>query len=491
MISRTAALAVFSAIVASAPANATVTISTAATQNMTCSGGVCAPTAMEAVLNVGDLETLLASANATVTTSGSGAQANNIRVAAPLTWSNTSALTLQAYETIEVDRLISVAGEGSLYLDTQLGRLVKFDKSGRITFANLSSTLAVGATYFTLVGDIATLATDIANNQTYPGGNYALANDYDASADGTYAASPIPDYEVGTILGLGNTIKNLSINNPTANALVGLFAFIGQTEYPAVISLKLSHATITGADGASVGGIAGVSDGSISDVSVSGTISGGATSYVGGIVGSGAIASSHANARVKGTAKAVVGGIAGSGGIWGSYSNGKVTVGKNGVAGGLIGEGQAQQSFASGAVSGTYGSYVGGLIGNGTGYESYATSSVTGGDNSYVGGFAGLASYDGEDIESYSTGKVTGGNGSYVGGFFGELVTGYVSNAYWDTETSDTQQGVGHGNSTGITGLTTKQFQSGLPPGFEKKYWRERSDINGGFPYLKLNSPPM
>ena len=52
MIIKRTALAVLAAIAASAPAGADVTISTAATQNMTCSGGVCVPTATDAVLNV-------------------------------------------------------------------------------------------------------------------------------------------------------------------------------------------------------------------------------------------------------------------------------------------------------------------------------------------------------------------------------------------------------------------------------------------------------
>jgi len=49
-------------------ADAAVTISTAATQNMSCPGGVCSPTAASAVLNVNDLTTMLASGNVTVNT---------------------------------------------------------------------------------------------------------------------------------------------------------------------------------------------------------------------------------------------------------------------------------------------------------------------------------------------------------------------------------------------------------------------------------------
>jgi hypothetical protein len=61
-----------------APSAANVIISDAATAKMTCAGGVCSPTATDAVLNVQDLEALLASGNATVTTTGAGVQAVNI-----------------------------------------------------------------------------------------------------------------------------------------------------------------------------------------------------------------------------------------------------------------------------------------------------------------------------------------------------------------------------------------------------------------------------
>src|SRR5579863_1302147 len=66
-------------------AHADVTISAAATQNMNCAAGVCTPTAADAVLNVGDLETLLASGNVNVTTTGSGVQAKDMRVLAAAT----------------------------------------------------------------------------------------------------------------------------------------------------------------------------------------------------------------------------------------------------------------------------------------------------------------------------------------------------------------------------------------------------------------------
>ncbi|HEX4081167.1 MAG TPA: hypothetical protein VHX61_20065 [Rhizomicrobium sp.] len=76
-------------------ARADVAISNAATRSMTCSGGVCAPTAEKAVLNMGDLETLLASGNVEVTTTGARPkdQAANIDVEVPLGWSGAGALS--------------------------------------------------------------------------------------------------------------------------------------------------------------------------------------------------------------------------------------------------------------------------------------------------------------------------------------------------------------------------------------------------------------
>ena len=71
MASKSSAVAIIGVFLAW-PANATVTISSAATQNMTCSGGVCAPTAADANLNVADLQNLLASGSVEVTTSGCG-----------------------------------------------------------------------------------------------------------------------------------------------------------------------------------------------------------------------------------------------------------------------------------------------------------------------------------------------------------------------------------------------------------------------------------
>jgi hypothetical protein len=91
-------------------AHAQVVISSEATRNMTCSGGVCAPTAAEAVLNVTALQNLLASGKVVVTTTGSGVQADDIEIKARLSWSSTSMLALDAYDSIAIGKPVSVAG---------------------------------------------------------------------------------------------------------------------------------------------------------------------------------------------------------------------------------------------------------------------------------------------------------------------------------------------------------------------------------------------
>ncbi|MGH6889309.1 MAG: hypothetical protein ACREHF_08950 [Rhizomicrobium sp.] len=228
--SRFAALIV-AALIAPA-AQAAVIISSDATQNMTCANGVCAPTASKAVLNAGDLETLLASGSVEVTTTGEDIQARDITIKAPVTWSSGSVLTLDAQKSIAVDRPISISGLAGLTVVTNDGSrkgTFEFGPKGNVTFANLASTLSIDGVAYTLAGDIKTLASDILSD---PGGDFALANSYDASGDGTYHSSPIGTFG-GTFEGLGNTVSNLSIDGPGQDQYggltEGLFAEIERT----------------------------------------------------------------------------------------------------------------------------------------------------------------------------------------------------------------------------------------------------------------------
>jgi len=124
---------------------------------MICSNGVGAPTATDTVLNMGDLEDLLASGSVEVTTTGSGVQANNIDVDAPLSWSSAHALALDAYESIAVGTKVSVQDRGGPTLMTKDGGSgVVFSISGKgdAVFQNLSSQVTINGTSFILVDSV-------------------------------------------------------------------------------------------------------------------------------------------------------------------------------------------------------------------------------------------------------------------------------------------------------------------------------------------------
>jgi len=475
----TGALAIGTCVALAATANADVVVSSEQTQNMSCSAGVCEPTASHAVLNVSDLENLLASGDVTVTTTGSGVQAKNIDVEAPFTWSTQSSLALDAAFAIAIDRQISVAGQSWLSLTTN-GQIqaLTFGSKGRTTFQNLSSQLTVNGTAYTLVNSIESLASAIASN---PSGAYALANDYDASQDGTYTSAPIQTFFNGTFEGLGNTISHLSIDDES-NIPDDLGLFYVVDESGVIGHVRLAWVSVTGGQpkvaqfrvGALVGGY---TTGYLFQDSATGTVRliGGKEGLAGGLasVNGGYVDSCFARTSV--TVKHAKG-RADVGGLVGSNSVGAVT-----------------RSFATGSVSGGDSDRTGGLVGFNGGYDggtvenSYATGAVKGG--SYVGGLIGVTSKS--DIEySYSTGAVSGGISSVVGGFAGRNIEPRIqSDNYWDTTTSGTTQGVGQGGAVNITGLTTQQLQSGLPAGFDPGVWAEKSRINNGLPYLLANPP--
>ena len=78
-----------------------------------------------------------------------------------------------------------------------------------------------------------------------------------------------------------------------------------------------------------------------------------------------------------------------------------------------------------------------------------------------------------------------------VGGLIGnDLGANDLTDTYWDTDTSGQSHGVGNNTAyPGVTGLTTAQFQAGLPSGFSSLFWAEDPSINNGLPYLLPENP--
>ncbi|HEX4159929.1 MAG TPA: hypothetical protein VHY79_15800 [Rhizomicrobium sp.] len=453
---------------------------------MACADGICAPTAQDAVLNVSDLENFLASGNLIVTTTGSGGvQSEDINVDISFAWSSASALWLDAYDTVAVDSAISVTGGGGLSLQTNdggSGGVFSIGKEGNVTFGDLSSQVTINGTSYTLVTDVASLASAITAN---PAGSYALAGPYDASADGTYSESPIQTTFTGMFEGFGNAISNLSVRDKAKEDRLGLFS----NNNGIIEHLGLLHAEIVGARQGSyaAGTLAGANGGYLFQDFATGRVTArGPGSNVGGLVGgtgSGGVSidQSYADVRVDGGSK--------------SKSKRKSAFGSGGLVGVIL-EGEIRQSFATGPVNVEDTGIAGGLAGLNalsTIGDCYATGAVTGGQDSKIGGLIGVESKGvTETVEtSYSTGAVSGGESSLVGGFVGMSTRDSdYANAYWDTTTSGTDRAAGKGRSHGIEGLTTEQLQSGLPVGFDPSIWAKDKKINNGLPYLLNNPPP-
>ena len=183
----------------------------------------------------------------------------------------------------------------------------------------------------------------------------------------------------GTFDGGGHTIKGLTVT--TNDQFVGLFGSIGNAGPVKNVMMEGVQITKNHSSGFA-GGVAGYSDGTIENCSVSGSVSG--TVYVGGVVGAqweGSITGCSSSATVKGTVE--VGGVAGetnsSATLTACYATGNVTIEinprKNIAGGSLVGMNAGSSvlaCYATGNVTSTGSStgnvYIGGFLGG-----NYAT----------------------------------------------------------------------------------------------------------------------
>ncbi|HEY8698593.1 MAG TPA: GLUG motif-containing protein [Rhizomicrobium sp.] len=424
------------------------------------------------MLNVGELTGMLGSGDITV---GTGGIAKDIQISAALSWANTSRLTLDADRSLIVKQPVTVAGSGALTLSSNGGHQkvdLEFFGKGSVQFWDLSSNLVINGKSYTLVGDIAALAADIAAN---PSGSYALARPYDASADGTYGSSPIPTTFEGTFEGLGNAFLNLKVQySPSQSDTIGLFAFVnfsGEVRNAILVKTNAFSA------GDSAGGaLVGINDGIVSRSRASGVVRAlQGQKPLGGLVGanSGTISSSHADVKtIHNGASADVGGLVGynQGVVERSYADGAVKSGASNNTGGLVGDNQGlvENSFSTSLV-----------------HE--AKSCCTQGN---FGGLVGKNETAGRIASSYAAGTIgQKGNLVTLGGLVGfdGSQAGNITTSYWDLDmgVGDPSQGAGNiPNDQGITGLTTVQLQSELPQGFDPHVWGEDPNINNGLPYL-------
>lgn len=288
------------------------------------------------------------------------------------------------------------------------------------------------------------------NMQNNLSGNYALTNDIDCSATGSWNAGagfmPIGNSSVpftGTIDGRNHTIYNLTIS-PLDRDYVGLFGYVsGANATIMQIGLKggMIQSRSSGSEFCCVGGLVGYNTGTINQSYVM-------TSVLGGYYGVGVLVGDNygivTHCYATGNASSSgweIGGLVGANGgtISNSYATGDVSGSR--YVGGLVGEndGIILNSYATGSVSGLSSSYYcGGLAGYNadTISNSYATSSISGTND--VGGLVG---YNIATISnSYAIGTVIGS--SNAGGLIGSGSGGAYS-SYWDIQASGQTASIG------------------------------------------------
>ncbi len=450
-------------------AGAAVTVSTKPTKNITCdAAAVCTPSKANAVLNATDLMNLLAGSSVVISTSPAvSAVATSIVVAAPVTWSSASTLTLDSYQSVTVNQTIADAGLGAISIVTDdggSGGRLSFGTKGSVTIADTADPLLINNERYVLVSSPAELARYIAGN---PAGNFALAGPYDAAGE-SYASAPVPTVFTGKFEGLGNRIEHLAIHDKQGGDPAAFFAHVGVGGE--VHDVELTEVTVTGTS--PVGGAVAVNEGlltgSIVEGSVTATVTDGTevgiapSLIVGGLVGENdsTISYSRSTATVTGTLtdKKGEGGTAYAGGLVG-FNNGtgatisaswaggplKLTTttsnpgGSLNDLGGLVGYDKLGSilaySFAVGSVTftgncvkcgatGGVSDSAGGLVGtndNGVIDDASASGSVVSGNFGSAGGLVGtnenvIACTCGSIDAAVATGSVSG---STAGGLLG------------------------------------------------------------------------
>ncbi len=477
-----------------ADSTASVTIGTAASSNGTWSGAspdVWTPgDSGVSTVAVSEITDRLANSGVVITAGSS------ITVATAVNWASSNALTLNAGTNISINAAINAtSGALTLAAGTTISAIDQISvnlftlSSG--SWSQIGSLPDFSVTDFRISGGsfIRVQGGDGTSNNPYQitdsyglqgigssadmlTKSYQLANDISASGTANWNSGagfkPIGDYTTrftGSFDGQIHTIDRLTINR-SSSWYVGLFS---TTDSAAVIrNVGLTNASITGA--AYVGGLAGVTYGSISNAYVTGSVSGSSVSN-GGLVGLnfGSISNAYATGNVKGGGYA--GGLVGEN--YGSISNAYATgdVSGSSTIGGLAGynfDGSISASYATGNVWGS-GNNVGGLVGKNYGgsvSNTYATGNVTGGvDN--VGGLVGVSDSDGNGhfasiSNAYAIGRVS------CGRYFGGGLVGYnhvgsdIRNAYWDISATGQNLGIGMGSGTvtNVTGLATADMMT-------------------------------
>jgi len=355
---------------------------------------------------------------------------------------------------------------------------------------------------------------------------YIQTADIDASATSGWSRgdgfSPIGNFTTsfsGNYNGQNFTISGLSINR--ASSAVGLFGFADMNS--TLSNLKLTNCNITGVN--QVGTIVGLSYGTVSNISSSGSVTGSGHS-IGGLIGSVSKSVSNCNSSCTVTGGAqYIGGLIGNAGcetITNCFSTGTVTgstaVYVGGFAG-VISDATVNSCYSTSNVTGS--TNVGGFAGvinnmmspvNIT--NSYATGTVKGTDA--IAGFTGKADFEGGTISKcYSRSIVTLGSApdlapskfnspimrldrpTAINGFVGSYYGGAISNCYFDADVDGLVATTTGTSNNGATGKSTAEMKTQATfAGWDfPTTWTLNSTDNGGYPALAwqgfTNGDPM
>ena len=380
--------------------------------------------------------------------SGATAGSGNVNVNDAVAWNASTALTLTASNNVNINANITATGNTAALVikpntangaEAASGTGTYSLQSGvSITLSGTTPSLSIAGTPYSVINTLgvagSTTGTDLQGLNGGLPGHYALGSNINAAAtagwNGGAGFTPIGTLAAtftGTFDGLGHTISNLTVNQPSTPN-VGVFGYTGAGA--AIRNVGLVGGSVTGAAG--TGGLVGNNGPGvpISGSYTTGNVSGAAGA--GGLVGSnttGAISNSYATGSVSGAA--------GTGGLVGSNTSGPIS-----------------NSYATGNVSGAAGT--GGLVGSNTSgpiSNSYATGNVNGGTGAGVGGLIG-SNTSGTVANTYASGGVSG-TGASLGALLGSSNAGVVTNSYWDKSKSIVQISAGGG-----IGMSTAQMMT-------------------------------
>lgn len=274
--------------------------------------------------------------------------------------------------------------------------------------------------------------------------NITLDTDIDLTGkDWTPIGTDYDNSYTGTFDGGGHTITGLTFT--TNDEYAGLFGSIGYAGTVKNVMMEDVQITSNRSSGFA-GGVAGYSDGTIENCSVSGSVSG--TVYVGGVVGvqiGGSITGCSSSATVNGTVD--VGGVAGQ-------TNSSATLTACYATGNVIIEMAPKKNIAGG-----------GLVGMNAGSSllaCYATGNVT------------------------STGSSTGY--MHIGGFLGNNYANVMTACYWK---NNHEQGIGYNKksteATKVdgTGVTWKNAVDAMNTALQNAGSEWRYELKGALPTLR------